>query len=506
MARQLTTKVQLSGYRFGVRRIEQAVTRRDTSLNTSPFSPQTVSFAVGGFLGAMLIAVGLLMSVFVPRADRNGASIVVTKSGGYYVMFDGRLHPVTNLASARLIANKPDAPKVVKDDTLTGQARGQLMGIPSAPDNLAQRGDDTAEWTVCDKHTGSSDLSLTKTDALSTTLIAGTDARSAAVTPLRNNDAVLVKLESAPAALWMVYKGQRTLIGSSDLATRSALGLEPAVASHAIPISPGLFNAIPAAPSLTAPYIADRRQVNPGLPSVRNGDVILTSSAAGDREYRVALPSGVQLIPEFVAQLLVNTGSKQVTTIDPSELAKQPLVNDINVGEYPDRAPTFRRPNMLCWTWSKGARDLRATETVLSGESLPVAENNVSKIVTFNPSSAPGAIANASYTAPGRGWFVRVTGTAPDSHAAEQLIYIEDTGVRYFIGPDGQGKYDDVVKALGLNTRDPLPIPWSVAKLYAPGSTLSRQAALTVHSQLPDDVNQKAIPTNHGGDAAAPPS
>lgn len=54
MARQLTTKVQLSGYRLGVRRIEQGITRRDTSLNTSPFSPQTVAFAVGIFLAAMI--------------------------------------------------------------------------------------------------------------------------------------------------------------------------------------------------------------------------------------------------------------------------------------------------------------------------------------------------------------------------------------------------------------------------------------------------------------------
>ncbi|MDD4865818.1 MAG: type VII secretion protein EccB [Mycobacterium sp.] len=504
MARQLTTKVQLSGYRLGVRRIEQGVTRRDTSLTTSPFSPQTIAFSVGIFLAAMIVAVGALLSVFAPRADRNGASIVLTKSGGKYVMFDQKLHPVTNLASARLIVNKADIPKVVKDDTLAGQPRGQLMGIPSAPDNLAQRTDDTAEWTVCDKHTGTSDLSLTKTDALSTTLIAGTGARTDAVAPLRRNDAILVKLDSAPNELWMIYKGQRTLIGPNDLATRSALGVAPAQTTHAIPISLGLFNAIPAAPALTTPYIPDRNQVNPGLPSVRNGDVILTSNAAGDRQYRVALPAGVQPIPEFVAQLLINTGSKQVTTIDPSELANQPLANDINVANYPDQQPVFRQPNVLCWSWTKGARDQRATETIFTGEGLPIAPNNVDNVVTFLKSTPPTATADASFTTPGRGWFVRVTGPAPDSHAAEQLIYIDDTGVRYFIGPDNQGKYDDVVKALGLGSRDPLPIPWSVAKLYAPGSTLSRQAALTEHEFLPDDLHQKDMAPNPDRNAAPP--
>jgi len=506
MARQLTTKVQLSGYRLGVRRIEQGVTRRDTSLNTSPFSPQTVAFSVGIFLAAIIVGAGFLMSVFSSRADRNGASIVITKSGGMYVMFDHSLHPVTNLASARLIVNSADTPKVVKDDTLAGQPRGQLMGIPSAPNNLAQRTDDTAQWTACDKHSDTSDLSLTKTDALSTTLIAGTDTLTSAVAPLRRDDAILVKLDSEPDQLWMVYKGERTLIGPQDLATRSALGLEPKSAAHAIPISLGLFNAIPAAPSLTTPYIADRRQVNPGIPTVSNGDVIMTSNAAGDREYRVALQSGVQQVPEFVAQLLINTGSKQVTTIDPSELAKQKLASDINVANYPDRAPNFRQPHVLCWSWTKGARAQHADTRILTGEALPISADNVSKVVPLLKSTVPSETANAAYTAPGKGWFTRVTGSSPDSRAAEQLMYIDDTGVRYAIGPDSQGKYDDTVKALGLGTRDPLLIPWAIAKLYAPGSTLSRQAALTVHGLLPDDFSQKAIPLNPDQAAATPPS
>ena len=506
MARQLTTKVQLSGYRLGVRRIEQGITRRDTSLNTSPFSPQTIAFAVGIFLAAMIPALGLLMSVFASRADQNGASIVITKSGGYYVMYDGRLHQATNLASARLIVGKAETPKVVKDDTLTTQPRGQLMGIPSAPNNLSQRTDDTAEWTVCDKHTDTTDLSLTKTDALSTTLLAGTDALSPAVSALRTTDAVLVKLDSAPDQLWMVYKGERTLIAPQDLATRAALALNPKVIADAIPISLGLFNAIPAAPTLTTPYIADRGQVNPGLPSVRNGDVITTSDADGERQYRVALSGGLQLVPEFVAQLLINTGSSQITTIDPSDLAKQPLANDIDVNHYPDRVPTFRQPHVLCWSWEKGARDQRATTTISTGESLPIAPEDLDKVVPLLKSTDPNATANASYTDPGNGWFVRITGAAPDSHAAEQLMYIDDTGIRYMIGPDSSGQYDEVVKALGLGTRDPLPIPWSVAKLYAPGSTLSRAAALTVHGLLPDDLNQKAIPANpQQADQAAPP-
>ncbi len=499
MARNLTTKVQLSGYRLGVRRVEQAMTRRDVTMHTTPFSIQTVAFAVGIFLALAIPLAGFVFGFFSNRgADQGNAQAIITKSGGRYVMYEGVLHPVTNLASARLIVNKPEVPRVVKDATLFNQPRGLLMGIPSAPDNLTQRTDSTAQWTVCDRHTDVGELSLTKTDALSTTLIAGTDTLTSAANPLSPSDAVLVRLAAAPDQLWMVYKGQRTLIGPGDLAARAALNLSPASASEAIPISQGLFNAIPAAPALTAPYIPGRGEVNRLLPRARTGDVIITAAADGTRQYQVALPGGVQHITELIAQLLINTGGKEITTVDRDDLAAVPLVSDINTENYPDRAPTFRKPHILCWTWQKGAEDLRSTSTVLTGESLPISDQDMRKVVMLTPSADKSqTTASASLTRPGAGWLVQVTGVTPESHAQEQLMYIDDTGVRYFIGPDGDNRdaragMAKTAEILGLSARPPLSIPWAIAKLYAPGSSLSRSDALTTHVQLPADVNQSA--------------
>lgn len=497
MARNLTTKVQLSGYRLGVRRVEQAMTRRDVTMHATPFSIQTIAFAVGIFLACCIPLGGKAYGFFVSNrgADQGSAAVILTKSGGRFVMYNNTLHPVTNLASARLIIGKPDVPKVVKDDSLANKPRGRLMGIPSAPDNLTQRTDNVAQWTVCDKHTDANELSLTKTDALSTTLIAGADILTSAAAPLRTNDAVLVDLASAPDQQWMIYKGQRTLIGPADMAARAALNLSPHVAAHAIPISQGLFNAIPAAPALTAPYIANRGEVNPLLPQVRNGDVIVTAAADGTRQYQVALRGGVQHITELITQLLINTGSTEITTFDRDQLATIPLVSDINTDNYPDRAPTFRQPHVMCWTWKKGAQDLRATSTILTGEALPIRDSDLDKVIELKATTKPETTANASLTRPGAGWLAEVTGSDPQSHAQEQWMYIDDTGVRYFIDPDGDEK--EVRKAiaktaqiLGLGDR-PLPIPWAIAKLYAPGSTLSRQDALQL---LPGEITQNTPP------------
>jgi len=504
MARNLTTKVQLSGYRLGVRRVEQAMTRRDVTMYSTPFSIQTVAFAVGIFIALGIPVAGFAFGFFSNRgADQGNAQAIITKSGGRYVMYENTLHPVTNLASARLIIGKPDVPRVVKDETLANKPRGLLMGIASAPDNLTQRTDNVAQWSVCDKHTDVGELSLTKTDALSTTLIAGTDALTDAAAPLRSNDAVLVDIASAPDQQWMIYKGQRTLIGPDDMAARAALNLSPDVAAQAIPISQGLFNAIPAAPALTAPYIAARGEVNPLLPQLRNGDIIVTAAADGTRQYQAALPGGVQQITELIAQLLINTGSAEITTLDRDQLATVPLVSDINTDNYPDRAPTFRQPHVLCWTWKKGAEDLRATTTVLTGEALPIRDSDLSKTVELKSASGAETTANASLTRPGAGWLTEVTGGDPQSHAQEQWMYIDDTGVRYFLGPDtsAAGSTDmraavaKTAQVLGLTARAPLPIPWEIAKLYAPGSTLSRDSALTTHVQLPVDLNQQTAST-----------
>lgn len=507
MARYLTTKVQLSGYRFIVRRVGQAMTLRDTRMLADPFSPGSLWFMGGIFLACGIVLFGFLLGVFNKRgADQGTAEMILTTSGGRYVMYNNTLHDTTNLASARLIVGSPQTPKVVKDSSLNDKPRGQLMGILDAPENLAQRKDTVAQWTVCDRHTDDSALSLTKTDVLSTTLFAGVGSVSDAVTALHPNDAVLAKLESLPDELWMIYKGQRTLIGPYDMAARAALALSPATAQNAIPISEGLFNAIPAAPALTAPFISERGVANPILTNLRTGDVIVTAGADGIRNYHVALTRGVQPISELIAQLLINTGSNEITTMDRQQLAKVPMVSDINEAVYPDRAPSFRQPAVLCWQWQKGVHDQRAESTILVGESLPVPEADRDKLVELQTDRVESATANASLTDPGAGWFVYTTNNAAQSHHQGRYSFIADNGIRYPIGPDidpseaaGDPEqkplpYGDTVGALGLGDAEPLPIPWEVAKLYATGSTLSRPAALTLHGgALPVDLNQKAL-------------
>jgi hypothetical protein len=80
----------------------------------------------------------------------------------------------------------------------------------------------------------------------------------------------------------------------------------------------------------------------------------------------------------------------------------------------------------------------------------------------------------------------------------DAALSIDDTGIRYFIGLGDDGKYDQTVNALGINTLEPLRIPCSSAKLYARGATLSRSAALTMKANVPANPNQQPVPDDKG--------
>ena len=66
------------------------------------------------------------------------------------------VHPVLNLASARLITGRSDSPRSVADKKLTSYPRGPLLGIPGAPSALPGPAAGARVWTVCDQVESSS--------------------------------------------------------------------------------------------------------------------------------------------------------------------------------------------------------------------------------------------------------------------------------------------------------------------------------------------------------------
>ena len=110
---RLTTKVQVSGWRFLLRRVEHAIVRRDTRMFDDPL--QFYSRAVSlGIVIAVLVCLGAaLLAYFKPLGKRGGDTLLVDRTTNqlYVVMpGTGQLRPVYNLTSARLVLGNREHP------------------------------------------------------------------------------------------------------------------------------------------------------------------------------------------------------------------------------------------------------------------------------------------------------------------------------------------------------------------------------------------------------------
>ena len=143
------------------------------------------------------------------------------------------MHPVLNLASARLVAGTPANPEASATAAIMSAKRGPLVGIPGAPATIAAPLDaDESGWTVCD-------------DATTTTVIAGAIARVA-----RPAASLLVTPRSESAATtYLLYGGRRAEVDLRNHAVVRALRLDGVTPR---PVSRALLDTIPEAP-------ADRR-------------------------------------------------------------------------------------------------------------------------------------------------------------------------------------------------------------------------------------------------------
>lgn len=235
---RLTTKVQVSGWRFLLRRVEHAIVRRDTRMFDDPL--QFYSRAVfAGVVVSVLICLGAaLMAYFKPLGKQGSDQLLVDRTTNQlYVMLPGsnQLRPVYNLTSARLVLGNASNPVAVKSEELNRISKGQSIGIPGAP-YATPTGTPASQWTLCDT-VAKPDSSAPKVE---TSILIRTLAIDSGVGPIRADQGMLVSYEGAN---WLITEGGRHSIDLADRAVTSAVGIP--VTAKPTPISQGLFNALP---------------------------------------------------------------------------------------------------------------------------------------------------------------------------------------------------------------------------------------------------------------------
>ena len=486
--RGFVTRHQVSGWRFIMRRIASGVALHDTRMLVDPLRSQSRAVLVGALLLITGLAGCFVFSLIRPAGVVGDSAILADRTtAALYVRLGDQLHPVLNLTSARLIAGRPDNPTTVKSSELDQLARGNLIGIPGAPERMVQNTTRDADWTVCDAASG---------DAVGVTVIAGpldVGGQRAAVLP--SDEAVLVHNEGGPnAGNWLLWNGRRSLLDLNDRAVTGALGLGvEAPAPRAV--APGLFNAIPEAPALVPPAIPGAGEPTPyPLPvTAPIGAVIAAFDADNTLRHYAVLVDGLQPVSPVLAAIMRNANSfgfDQPPRLGADEIARLPVSHGIDVGAYPSQPVTLVNAAdapLTCARWTHPADATGGTSELLSGAALPL-PSGIHPIALVG--AGAGTTATRVATAPGTGYFVQTIGQ--DTPAAGSLFWVSDTGVRYGIDEDSDQK---TVAALGL-VPPPLPIPWSMLSQFAAGPTLSRGDALLAHDALAADPHPAIVREN----------
>jgi type VII secretion protein EccB len=456
VARQSTTRLHVSGYRFLVRRLECALLRRD--VHAAGQSPRTypASLGVGCAVAAVAVAGCAFLGLLGPQGALDHARIVMGReSGALYVRVGDTWHPVLNLASARLIAASDADPEPVRESDLGRTKRGPLLGIPGAPQQLGAplTGDESA-WTICDA------------DGNATTVVGGPvwESRVRRLAPSEN----LLVAPASRSPAYLLHDGRRAVVDLAEHSVVRALRLEGRVPRI---VSQALLNAVPEAPPIRVPGIRGAGSAVAGLPGFRVGTVLRITRGDGD-EYYVVLAAGVQRISQVAADVLRFSdaqGSADVITVAPDVIRGAAIVDTLPLSSFPDRVPdpaaSAVGATTVCASWAAGQSN---GVHFLVGGGLPVPAGQVP--VTLSQADGGGPALDAVYLPPGRSAYVRSVGLLGDPSEGGTRYLITDTGVRFAI------RDDDAAHDLGLRAA-PLPAPSPVVAMLPSGPELGRRNA-----------------------------
>jgi type VII secretion protein EccB len=452
-----------------------------------PMRSQSRAMLIGIVVAALLLAGCAILALLRPQDKIGDALIVVAvgeRAAGTYVRIDDTLHPVLNLASARLIVGEAAVPAVVKESELGRFPRGALVGIPGAPSAMPIAPDEAAApWTVCD----TADVRAGAT----TTLLAGELSLQDRAEPLAERAAVLAVHEGQE---YLLYRGARAKIDTSERAVARAFGLEGAIAR---PVSRGLLNSLREVPAMAAPSISKRgEEPEFRAAGLRIGDVASIEASNGERQYYVVLADGIQQIEEAVADLIRFAdprGRETIPAVSPGAINQMPTARrELAVRTFPHVKPELiaqAEQPVTCLSWTAAQDGAAGSAQILVGHALPLPES--ARATALAGADDEGDRLDAVYMKPGTGHFVHSGSADPDSSRQGALFYVADTGVRYGIADR------EAATVLGMPERS-AAAPWPMLELLAPGPALSPSAALVAHDGVAPSADPGPVAAKTG--------
>ncbi|MGA5541043.1 type VII secretion protein EccB [Mycobacterium sp. NPDC051198] len=466
MARRSATRLQLSGHRFLLRRTAHALVRGDARMLDDPLRAQAVAYGAGCALTAVAIAVCAVLALVRPGSVPGDAPILLARdTGALYVRVDDTVHPVSDLASARLIVGRPANPVVVNAAVIAKFRRGPLVGIPGAPAQLGQPLSlDESDWAICDG-----------TEPAETVLLAGRADRG--MVALGSGQALLVSARTMGGATYLLADGWRARVDLRDIAVVRALQLEGVSAQL---VSQALLDSVPEAPALRAPSIVGVG--NPG-PAALGGlavGTVVRVVRAGPAEFYVVLTDGLQRVGRVAADVIrfsVAQSHGEPPVVPADVVADVPVADTLSVARFPERVLPRARA-VVCANWDPRQLGSATNTSVAMADSLPDHSVQLAQVDGTGPNIDRVAIPG------GRSVLLQAAGVTRDGIDGGPLYLLNDLGVLFGIR-DGA-----TAETLGLGT-DAVPAPWPMLAMLPRGPELNRGAASVTRDAM---AGVRAVP------------
>ncbi|MEU0148375.1 type VII secretion protein EccB [Streptomyces sp. NPDC006288] len=458
---------ELNAYTFAKKRTVAAFLQPSPT-GTEEGAPRPLRAVVPSLIvGALVLAGFGAWGMFKPTApkdwDKPGTKVIVgKKSTTRYVVLETRdgkrkktlLHPVLNLASARLLLTPQQFDVVqVGDDILDAgrPPRGPILGIPYAPDRLPEASDagSAKRWAVCEQPGGK-----------------GNSVQKAAFVFAERDNKLTDDSNRLDGGQALYVQGQdkaRYLVDASGTKYR----IDESVADQG-----HLTNALVGSrrpQAVTDDWLATLHEgdplVFPRIPGTvgasahiqgqlsteenKVGTVLRTRTGEG-MTYHVVLDGKVQPVSEFTAWLLVN--SPQTAQLNLEGEARAVGLQDFvpDAGTFAGQPSDWpaHRTRQVNSTDGGGSRD-----TVCS-VLRKVDDKGRTTLSTWAGDAYPASInagGTSTYVTPGSGLLytqVRGEQTKPDG----SLFLVTDTGLRYAVQANGDS--DAERSDIGSGTAD----------------------------------------------------
>lgn len=434
-----TTKAQISGHKFLTRRLEHGLVLGDIRMIHDPLATRNRAHIFSLAATALICLGALAMAVFKPAIDPGDAAIIQAESGQLYVRIDNQLHPVANLASARLIVGEAADIHTGSDTILKNLPKAVPIGIVDAPGLIAPPATATQKLVPHACHTTTKPANRLDTAPNQITVIMQETGANATTTnqttpifqQLATGHALVALVDQAE---WLVTANGRSILPPADTPDgrniRHRLGITPTTPRWSPP--PQIFSAIAEKPPATIPT---------GILE------ILRIPGADNPQFWARTADGVVRLAPIQADILVDSGVRMQDGTA-TELAATPDSKTLSSFPLPDRVPTWVDPTAqpLC----VGEHGEVETAPLIEGKP------------PWGEAVALAGKAVATHFV-GPGWAVGVdTGSG--------IHVVSAHGLRH------QVENRETAAALGISHF--YSINWDMLRLLPSGTTLSKQQAL----------------------------